>query len=153
MRNFKSIFLEVYNTPIPHETFNATLGKIGLGPDADKILDRTYVFPPVIHPDIIEFFDHCKMTKASKESGDVRVDTTPETFCYFWRPRREKISSSPSKIHNGHYIAASLSVFLSTIIATLSSIPWEIGYAYDRWKLSLNVALEKVAGVRLLKKL
>ena len=39
MKNFKSKFLEVYDTPIPHAPFNQWLGQIGLGPGADKILD------------------------------------------------------------------------------------------------------------------
>ena len=153
MNNFKSKFLEVYDTPIPHAPFNCILGQIGLGPAVEKILDGTYVFPPVIHPDIIEFFEHCRMTKETKNMDAVKTNTRPDTFTSFWRPRRERISSSSSGIHNGHYIAASLSIMLSTIIATLSSIPWELGMTYERWKTSLNVALEKVAGVRLLEKL
>ena len=63
MDNFKGKFLEVYDTPIPQAPFNFILGQIGLRPEVKKILDRTYVFPPVIHPDIIKFLDHCKMTK------------------------------------------------------------------------------------------
>ena len=58
MDNFKSKFLEVYDTPIPHAPFNYILGQTGLGPEIEKILDGTYVFPPVINSDIIEFFEH-----------------------------------------------------------------------------------------------
>ena len=123
MANFKRNFLEVYDTPIPHAPFNCILGHIRLGPVVKKILNGSYIFPSVIHPDIIEFFKHCRMTKETKELDAVKVHTRPKTFCSFWRPRREKISSSSSKIHNEHYVAASLSVLLSTVIATLSSIP------------------------------
>ena len=87
MNNFKDNFLEVYDTLIPHQPFNCILGQIGLGPAVEKNLDGTYAFPPVIHPDIIEFFEHCKMTKESKDLDNIKVNTTPSTFCSFWRPR------------------------------------------------------------------
>ena len=48
-----------------------------------------------------------------------------------------------SLMHNGHYIAATFSAFLSTITAHLGSIPWEIGCTLARWQHSLNVAIKK----------
>ena len=150
IKNFKSKFLEVYDTPIPHAPFTQILGVIGLAPSVDDILRGTFVFPPMIHPDIIEFFDHCKMNERIRKAPPVKVTTTKNDFCSFWRPGRERISSSISNIHNGHYIAATLSSLVATITATLASIPWEIGTKFERWANSLNVALEKKCGIRLL---
>ena len=101
----------------------------------------------MIHPEIIEFFDHMKILKDVMEAPPVKTTTFLEDFCNFWKAGREKISSSMSTIHNGHYIAATTSVLIATVTATLCSTPWEIGAILERWRYSLNVALEKKPGV------
>ena len=53
-----------------------------------------------------------------------------------------------SGIHNGHYIAAAQNEYTGLVTSLLSSVPWEMGHTLDRWKTSLNVALEKIPGVR-----
>ena len=58
-----------------------------------------------------------------------------------------------SKLHNGHYIASKLSPYLTMILAKLASIPWESGVSLAHWRKSLNVALEKAKGMRLLSKM
>ena len=85
-----------------------------------------------------------------RESEAIPINTSTSNFCYFCKPRHKKILSSVSNIHNGHYIAATLSTLLSTITSTLCSIPWELGLTYERWKRLLNVALEKKLGKILL---
>ena len=54
-KNFKSKFTEAYNTPIPHQPFVNTIDQDGLTKEAEEILQGNYVFPPVIHPDILDF--------------------------------------------------------------------------------------------------
>ena len=135
------------------EPLQSWLGTDGLTKTAEEILQGTFVFPPVIHPDIIEFFSHMKISYDVMNAPEVNTTTYMEDFCSFWKAGREKIVSSMSKIHNGHYIAATTSIFLATITTTLCSIPWEIGETLKRWRYSLNVALEKKLGIRLLDKL
>ena len=152
-KNFKAKFTEVYDTPIPHQPFTRIIGQDGLTKEAEEILRGNYMFPPVIHPDIVEFFHHIKMTDEILRNEFVRTDTTPEEYVNFWKQGREKISSSMSGMHNGHYIAASTSPILCSILSELASLPWEHGVSLDRWRQSLNVALEKKPGVRTLSKL
>ena len=78
----------------------------------------------MIHPDIIELFAYLEMHDEIKETPAVEVQSTPYNYNNFWCQGREKIASSMSLIHNGHYIAATFSAFLCTITAHLSSIPW-----------------------------
>ena len=52
-KNFKSKFTEVYDTPIPHSPFTNIIGQDSLTKEAEEILRGDYIFPPVIHPDII----------------------------------------------------------------------------------------------------
>ena len=83
------------------------------------------------------------MSDKTKEAKEVNIRTSPKNYNKFWKQGMEKISSSMSLIHNGHYIAATFSAFLSTLTAHLASIPWEIGYTLARWQKSLNVAIKK----------
>ena len=90
-KNFKSKFTEVYNTPLPHQPFIGIIGQDGLTKEAEEILRGDYVFPPVIHPDIINFFEHLKMTDAILRNEFVRTDTTPKDYTNLWKQGREKI--------------------------------------------------------------
>ena len=53
---FKAKFYEVYDTPIAREPFTTILGLDGLTENSEHILTGTYIFPPIIHLDIIAFF-------------------------------------------------------------------------------------------------
>ena len=83
------------------------------------------------------------MGEEMKDAPEIDITSSPINFNKFWRQGRKKISSSMSHIHNGHYIAATFSYFLSTITAHLSSLPWELGCTIKQWQKSLNVAIEK----------
>ena len=56
MKNFKEKFLEVYDTNTTMEPLLCILGTDSLTAAAEDILRGEFVFPPVVHPDIIEFF-------------------------------------------------------------------------------------------------
>ena len=143
----------MYDTPIAQAPFTDILGLDGLTEEAELILKGEYVLPPVIHPDIVEFFEHVKMDPRILADEPVETNTTSSSFTSFWKKCREKISSSISKLHNGHYIASTISPYLTAILAKLATIPWEFGISLQRWQRSLNVALEKMKGIRLLSKL
>ena len=140
--NFKSKYVEVFGTPIPHEPFLTYFNHESVTEEADKVLQGTFLFPPVINPDIVEFSDCIKMSDEIKNAPPIKIETTYEDYYKFWKQGREKISSSMSGIHNGHHIAASLSTLMGTIMAILASVPWIIGCTLNRWKCSLNAALK-----------
>ena len=74
-RNFKSKFTKAYDTPIPHQPLIDIIGQDCLTKEAEEILHGNYVIPPVIHPDIIEFLHHLKMTDMMLKGDFVRTDT------------------------------------------------------------------------------
>ena len=153
-RNVKLFnFLEVYDAPIPHDSFLHIFGHDGLTCNAEVILRRDYKFPPVIHPNIIEFFSFIKMTDEMLQGKFIWMNTACTNFTSFWKAGRKKIFSSMSTIHNGHYIASATLHLLCAIIKELAIQPWDYGVSLNRWRRSLNVVLEKVPGVRLLTKL
>ena len=57
MENFKEKYLEVYDTNTTMEPLLSILGTDGLTEAAEEILKGTFKFPPVVHPDIIDFSD------------------------------------------------------------------------------------------------
>ena len=107
--NVKGKFTEAYDTPIANVLFTSIIGIDGLTHDAERILQGNYVFPPVIHLDIVEFFEHIKAADEIMHNKPVQTTTTPINFTSFWKKGRENISFSMSRMHNGHYIAATIS--------------------------------------------
>ena len=84
-KNFKSKFTEVYNTPIAPAPFTDILGLDRLTEEAELILKGKYVLPPVIHPDIVEFFEHVKMDPRILADKPVETNTTSSSFTSFWK--------------------------------------------------------------------
>ena len=121
--NFKAKFLEVYDTPLAQTPFLELLGYDGLTEVAEQIILGTYVPPPVIHPDIVQLLEHLKMPPEVLQGEPVDTETTSNAFVSFWRSGREKIQSSMSTMHNGHYIASTISPFLTLVLTELASLP------------------------------
>ena len=97
--NFKKKFIEVYNTPIPYELFTSIIGHNGLTEVAKEILEGKYVFPLVIHLNIIDVFDHIRMTDKILREEFIHANTKIMDFATFLETRSQK--SSMSGMHNG----------------------------------------------------
>ena len=80
------------------EPLLSILGTDGLTAAAEDILRGEFVFPPIVHPDIIEFFSHVKISDKVMKSPPIKTTTMLEDFCKFWKAGREKIASSMSTI-------------------------------------------------------
>jgi len=83
-------------------------------------------------------------------------DHPPRTYQEYrqgWLKARETTVSSPSGIHFGHYMAAMADETVARLNAILANLALYSGTAPDRWKKTLNVMLEKMAGNNNVKKL
>ena len=67
--------------------------------------------------------------------------------------KRKNIFINVRDAQRALYIASATSLYFTAILTELASIPWETRITIERWQKSLNVALEKIQGVRLLTKL
>jgi hypothetical protein len=81
-----------------------------------------------------------------------------EDFISFFGCVAEKTYSSPSGRHIGHYLACidlkdELSVLLSSVHATMMSIPLDEGFCPERWRQAIYIMLEKIPGVPRINKL
>jgi len=69
-----------------------------------------------------------------------------EEYIMGWLKAKEKTSSSPSGIHFGHYIAGVEEIVINKINRLMATIPMLTGTSPLRWRNTLNVMLEKLAG-------
>ena len=108
------------------------LGPLGLSRASEEILQGTFQPPDNIDEETKNVIRHMKMNEDIIQNGPIRNGCTTTEFQKFWKTSREKVSSSISGIHNGHYISAAKDNYLSKLTAILSSLPWQMGVAPQR---------------------
>ena len=77
---------------------------------------------------------------------EVSTYVTVEDFQHYWQKANERIFSSYSGLHFGHYKAASFDKDLSALHAGKLSLAAQTGIPLDRRGWGLTVLLEKVIG-------
>jgi hypothetical protein len=82
-----------------------------------------------------------------------KIIITPEDFKHFWKKVNEFRSSSMSGVHYGHYKAAIQYTLSTEILAQHLTVIAQSGIPPESWSVGLQVMLEKIAGVCLIKKL
>jgi hypothetical protein len=82
-----------------------------------------------------------------------KIIITPEDFQRFWMKVREFTSSSMSGIHYGRYKAAIHCNISTRILAQQLTVVAQSRIPPKSWSISLQVMLEKIAGVCLVEKL
>ena len=90
---------------------------------------------------------------AKMGTSEVDIVVTREDFQYYWRRKKERTSSSYSKVHIGHYASCAHSDFLSEVLAKKLTLITSTGATPERWASGLTVILEKVAGIALITKM
>jgi hypothetical protein len=140
------------HTPLMQNTMTTLLGYMANTTTAEQILDGTFV-----PPDDLDFHTRGMLALLQQPTETdlplINTTITKEDFQNYWKKANEKISSSWSQLHFGHYIAASEDDFLSEIHALKTHLACSTGYSFPRWKKGLTVMLEKKAGVILVDKL
>lgn len=123
MADHKIKFLQVWDTPVMEEPLYSMLGPLGLNPAAEEILLGQFQIPEELDEDTKTVIRHMEIDDRILQNGPLRNGCTTQEFQQLWKKPREKISSSISGLHNGHYIAAAQDDYLSRLTATLSSLP------------------------------
>ena len=67
-----------------------------------------------------------------------------EIYKKLFNKTRENTSSSPSKIHMGHYIASCEHDNIANVHRTMMYLPFHYGFTLDRWLNSLHCMLLKM---------
>jgi hypothetical protein len=76
----------------------------------------------------------------------IATTITVRDFQTYWQKVNEKTSSSFSRLHFGHYKAASHSSLLSSLNAAKLTACARMGVPLNRWSISVTVLLEKTRG-------
>jgi hypothetical protein len=92
---------------------------------------------------ILEEAHHTYTILANEKIG---TTITVHDFQTYWRKVNEKTSSSFSRLHFGHYKAASHSSLLSSLHTAKLTACARMGVPLTRWSIGLTVLLEKICG-------
>ena len=132
-------------------------GKIRYLEDGDvarAIVDGTYEIPPELDESTkFTLQEIGEMGRKTKWGKGHEIITTTKDFQMFWKRISEWTASLALSIHYGHYKAAVKSKILSKINAQQLTVIARSGVAPLRWGMSLQVLLEKLAGICLVEKL
>ncbi len=82
-----------------------------------------------------------------------KIITMPEDFTCFWKKVNEFMSSSMSGVHYGHYKATIQDILSTEILAQQLTVIARSRIRPESWSVGLQVMLEKIAEVCLVKKL
>ncbi len=96
-----------------------------------------------------------EMVYAPGEDGTQTVESkiSADDFKAGFKAISEKLISSPSGRHYGHYKAVLKEPDLCAMYAVLMSVPFELGFGLKRWEQVYQTMLEKVTGVPKIDKL
>jgi hypothetical protein len=121
---------------------------------ARLIILGTYDIPSDLDPAtklILEEIGKLGMKIVNGEGNKIVI--TPDDFKHFWRKVNEFTSLSMSGIHYGHYKVAFQDELSSAVLALQLTIIARSSVPTENWSVGLQVMLEKIAGVCLVKKL
>jgi hypothetical protein len=139
-------FRQANNTPFMVPPLSEDIGLYGTGPNADAILQGTYVIPPGTDYWAAELIRHLRMDERVASNPAVSLSIPTALHQAGWKRSREKTSSGPSGIHFGHFIAGTSHPLLADFDACMANIPYATGYAPLRWRRGTDVELLKKPG-------
>ena len=99
--------------PICRGSLRGEFGYMANTDAAREVLQGTYRFPPDFHEGTRDIFEECARIRSMIPANSASGVYTPEDFRNSWTGANERISSSISTRHFGHYIAPAKSEFLS----------------------------------------
>ncbi len=127
-------------------SFFEDVGHLANGPVSQQILEGTYKYPPDLDPATQFLFEEAAHTYTALLPTDIMTHVSPEDFMHFWQTTRECTGSLYSKLHFGHYIAASVCPDLSLLHTARLSICARNGVTLAWWGNGFTVLLEKILG-------
>jgi hypothetical protein len=119
-------------------------GRRGDTPTSEELLRGTLPnsLPPNLLPETMRVL-HTMAAPTPVTQGSAIV--TDEDFVQTYTAANETTSSSPSGRHIGHYKAALKHPNLVSLHARMMSLPFQVGFAPQRWTKVTDIMLEKEA--------
>ena len=157
----KAIFDGIHNerfylaeqAPICKGSMREAFGYLATTITARQVLAGTYSYPEGFEQATRELCEACAEIRLGVPSRSVETKISHADWSARWATSKEKISSSESGLHFGHYKAAARSPIASHLHALKTSLALKRGFALSRWSRGLSVMLEKMYGCTLVNKL
>jgi hypothetical protein len=153
MSELSTRFSLANSAPICKGWLHDRLGYLADTATAQSILDGSFQPPPDLDPATTLLLQEISRIAQGVVEGSIDIEITEDDFRYYWKTVPERISSSYSTLHFGHYKSATASDFLTKLHAKHLTAISRAGSPPDRWSGGLTVMLEKIAGVALVNKL
>lgn len=102
------------------------------------VLNRCAVYPLDTDPATKLLLEEAAQTYAKMSDEQIATFVTVEDFQYYWQRANERISSSYSGLHFGHYKAASYDKDLSALHAAKLPLCAKTGVPLARWGRGLT---------------
>ena len=99
-----------------------------------------------LQPETVQLLQTITSPATNHAHPSVDIEITTEAFQSCYKMVKERTSSSPSGRHVGHYKAATNCDALSTLYATMMSLPFQVGFSPMRWRRVVDIMLEKQPG-------
>jgi len=139
----KRRFTQANDTPMLQQPMLSIFGVNNMEhPAFEQVLQGTFQCPAGCDIYLQKLLAHLKRP-------DDLPTITMRTYAEYqrsWERARETTASSPSSLHFGHYIAGIAENTIGKLNAILANVRLLSGTAPNRWKQTLNVMLEKLAG-------
>ena len=134
-------------TPLTEEPLKSALGWTSTTKQAEQILvgDFSWIHTSVSSA-VRKIFKKARLSKEVRESPAIAAEIRPCDFIATWKKQDERTQPSLLGLHFGFFKSILADPVLTNTMAHLSSIPFETGYAPERWRKSLNVHLMKKQG-------
>ena len=140
-------FRGAIGTPLTVEPLASELGLCGCTANSERILtgDFSHIHPSTSDA-VLKFFTKVQLSEEVLKSPAISNEIRPIDFISTWKKQKEQTQSSLSGLHFGFFKTIIHTPILAETMAHMSSIPFQSGYAPERWKRSLNVHLLKKDG-------
>jgi len=137
-------FTQVNDTPFLTPPLITDLGLLNCyNPNFNPIAAGQYQPLAGTAPSAAKLLHHLKQPN---EVPDCGLHLTNTIHSEGWKKAKERMASSLSGAHFGHYKAGTFSKLINSMHTALSAIPLKTGYSYHRWKKGINMMLEKSLG-------
>ena len=136
---------QAHTTPFGSGPLADMIGRRGDTPTSQELLRGTLPpeMPPSLLPETLRVL-HSLAQPVPQLGGSAVL--TPAEFKATYSVASEQTSSSPSGRHIGHYKAVLQDPQLVQLHSQMMSIPFQVGFAPDRWTKVTDIMLEKEPG-------
>jgi hypothetical protein len=153
-RDCKVRFSLAHSAPIMTTLLGNQLRYLGDEELARSIITGTYDIPADLDPTITLILKEIGQMGLQIMNGEGNeIIITPAEFTLFWKKVGEFTSLSSSGVHYGHFKAAIQYQMSTKVLALQLTVIARSGVPPESWSVGLQVMLEKIAGVCLVKKL